>query len=565
MGFVTRSKSLGTEVQVVLSSLVLNLLALLMPLGILLIFDRVIPFQATETLTLLTLMLIVSAAIEFGLRWCRSVILSWSAEQGAVQNHDRFMGHVLGANTRAFSSQSKPGILERYSAIARLRDFYAGQNQALGIDIAFTAVFVAMIALIGGPLVIVPLGALVLIIAFSVVTKRTQAAVFNQRKSLDERRYSFLSEVLAGIVPLKANMMERQMSRRFEMLQEQSVGSSRRLILFAGFAQNFSAVFSQFCVASMGLVGAFFVIQGTIGIAELAACMMLNGRVTQPLMKLITLWVQSESIAMQKTKLADIEGLPRQELRPLTPTALTGRITLTNLRLQARDGESAQGVALDGQVAPGQIALIDGPQANAHLAQQVFDVLAGQAAPLAGRARIDGRPAADLAAARGRGALVVLEGDAALFRGTIIENISAFGSPEEADRAVAYAVLLGLEKRVNRLPFGYNTQLGTGNHFERDPVNRHLISLVRAFSLKPTILLMNEPTAVLDQAERDAFKAFLSGLEDRPTIMMFSPDPRMKALADITITAANDTDRTIEAFDADAQLDRASLEQAGAA
>ncbi|MEM8974894.1 MAG: ABC transporter transmembrane domain-containing protein [Pseudomonadota bacterium] len=565
MGFVTRVKGMGTEVPFVLASLVLNLLGLLMPLSILLIFDRVIPFQSIETLTLLTLILIVSAGFEFGLRWCRSTILTWTAEQAAIQNHGWFLGKVLSANTREFSATSKPVILERYSAIAKLRDFYAGQNQALAIDISFTAVFVAMIGLVGGWLVVVPLGALSLILVFSIVTKRVQSRIFNTRKTLDERRYSFLSEVLSGIVPLKANTMERQMTRRFEMLQEQSVASSHRLITLSGFAQNFSAVFSQFCVASMGLVGAFFVIQQHIGIAELAACMMLNGRIVQPLMKLMTLWVQSESNAMQRAKLAKIDAMPLQTFRPLTPTNLEGRIKLSEARLKVNDGIHTQAVRVDGLIEPGQIGVLEGTQASSQTASQLFNVLTAQETPLAGRVEIDRRPAADLAAARGHGALVSLEAEAAIFRGTLIENMSGFAGPEQAQLAVDYAAALGLDKRVNRLPSGYKTQLGTGDNFERDLVNRRLISLVRAFAIRPRILLMNEPTAVLDQVEREALKAFIANLKDKPTILMFSPDPRMKALADVSILAESETDQTLEAFRLDAETDRDVLQRKGAA
>ena len=548
-----------------LSSLFLNVLGLLMPLSILLVFDRVIPFQATETLTLLSLILVVAAGFEFGLRWCRSTILTWSAEKTAVHNHGHFLKRVLAANTSDFDAYSKPGILERYSAVAKLRDFYSGQNQALAIDIAFTAVFVAMIALVGGWLVLVPMAALALILAFAFATKRLQSRIFGTRKSLDERRYTFLSEVLGGIAPLKANTMERQMTRRFEMLQEQSVASSHRLIVFAGFAQNFSAVFSQCCVAAMGLVGAFFVIHQYIGIAELAACMMLNGRVIQPLMKLMTLWVQSESIAMQQKKLADIDALPQQDFRPLTPEILRGRVSVSKLVLIGGDESPENRVTLEGDVQPGQIALLDGAHANARLTDRLFDVVTGQQRPLSGHVQIDGRPAADLAAARGRGKLVLLERDPAIFHGTLIENMSGFGSLEQADLAIDYATALGLEKRVNRLPFGYDTQLGIGDHFERDPINRQLISLVRAFSLKPSILLMNEPTAILDQKEREALKSFISGLENSPTILMFSPDPRMKSLANTTITATGETDCTLEAFLSDAQSDGSRYEEKGAA
>ena len=565
MGFVTRVKDLSTEFPIVLSSLFLNVLGLLMPLSILLVFDRVIPFQATETLTLLSLILVVSAAFEFGLRWCRSTILTWSAEKTAVQNHGRFLNRVLSANTFEFDSQSKPAILERYSAVAKLRDFYSGQNQALAIDISFTFVFIAMIGLVGGWLVMVPLGALALILVFAFATKHAQSSIFGKRKSLDERRYAFLSEVLGGIEPLKANTMERQMARRFEMLQQQSVASSHRLIVFAGFAQNFSAVFSQFCVACMGLVGAFFVIDQRIGIAELAACMMLNGRVIQPLMKLITFWVQSESISMQRKKLAGIEALPQQDFKPLTPEVLRGRVRISQLALTVRDETLATRVSLDGDIQPGQIALVDGVQVNSRLTDRLFDVVTGQQRPLAGQVQIDGRPAAELAAARGRSSLVLLERDPAVFHGTLIENMSGFGGLEQADLAVEYAAALGLAKRVNRLPFGYNTQLGIGDNFERDPVNRQLISLVRAFSLKPSILLMNEPTAILDQDEREALKSFIAGLEDRPTILMYSPDPRMKSLANTSITATVEVDQTLQAFRTDAQSDGVSYAQKGAA
>ena len=202
---------------------------------------------------------------------------------------------------------------------------------------------------------------------------------------------------------------------------------------------------------------------------------------------------------------------------------------------------------------------------NSRLTDLLFDVVTGQQRPLAGQVQIDGRPAAELAAARGRSSLVLLERDPAVFHGTLIENMSGFGGLEQADLAVEYAAALGLAKRVNRLPFGYNTQLGIGDNFERDPVNRQLISLVRAFSLKPSILLMNEPTAILDQDEREALKSFIAGLEDRPTILMYSPDPRMKSLANTSITATVEVDQTLQAFRTDAQSDGVSYAQKGAA
>ncbi|MEM9127223.1 MAG: hypothetical protein AAGB28_15650, partial [Pseudomonadota bacterium] len=85
--FMGRMSSAGTEIPVWAASVSLNILSLVMPLSILLIFDRVIPFQSMETLRMLTLALLITAAAELLLRWCRSVLLTTTAEDAAVSNY----------------------------------------------------------------------------------------------------------------------------------------------------------------------------------------------------------------------------------------------------------------------------------------------------------------------------------------------------------------------------------------------------------------------------------------------------------------------------------------------
>lgn len=208
-------------------------------------------------------------------------------------------------------------------AVSQLRDHYSGQSQTLALDLPFTLLFAVMIGLIGGPLDLVALTELAVVLIFTIVMKRTQWSLFSTRKSVDTPRYAFLAELLTNMATIKSNRMERQMTRRFEMLEDQTVDISQRLIRFSGLTQNFSAVFSQLTVASLGLFGAFLVINGTIGIAELAACMLLNGRIIQPLTKLMTLWVQSENVALSRAKLDEMEAL-KSKLPPVSPVTNQG-------------------------------------------------------------------------------------------------------------------------------------------------------------------------------------------------------------------------------------------------
>ena len=294
---------------VLIASVALNTLALVMPLVILLVFDRVIPNHSLDTLHVLSVMLVVVVLMELILRRARSVLLGWSAARAARSGQRRFVDKVLSANTRDFAREEAAVYLQRFAALARIRDHNAGDGQTLAVDMPFTLLFMAMIALIGGALVLVPLVTLLLLVAYSVSMRRVQRHLFDRRKTLDARRYAFLSEVIGQILTVKSNSMERQMTRRFEALQDQSAQTSGRLIGFSGFTQSYGAVIAQLSVAAMGLLGAKLVIDGQIGLAELAACMLLNGRVTQPLTRMMGYRVQLESVETAKSTLAEMETL----------------------------------------------------------------------------------------------------------------------------------------------------------------------------------------------------------------------------------------------------------------
>ncbi|CUH89596.1 RTX-I toxin determinant B [Phaeobacter sp. CECT 5382] len=564
-GFIGRTSAWKIDIPLGAASVSLNVLSLLMPISILLIFDRVIPFQSAETLRMLTLALLISTAMELILRWTRSVLLNVSAEEAAISNHHRFMSRVLQANTVDFAKDPGSSYIERYAAIGQLRDHHAGQNQTLAIDLPFTLLFALMIGLIGGGLVLVPVGAFCVALMFTFFMKRAQWALFGARKKLDTRRYAFLSELLSNMSTIKANRMERQMARRFEMLEDQTVDISRKLIQFSGLAQSFGAVFSQLTVASMGLLGAYLVITDMIGIAELAACMLLNGRIIQPLTKLMTLWVQSESLAVSRARLDEMEALETQSETLPDAQILRGDILVQGLSMKRRDRTGRSFANASFHVPQGSTVLVNAR--DAWMIRAFFSALAGQRKPDRGEILIGDIPASQLTAWRGKDAMVILESDPAILSGTLLENLSAFGGVAQIERAKHFAAALGLEERIHRLPKGYNTKLNTGTSFERDPVNRQLIALTRALAVQPRVLLMNEPSAILDTPERHALATCLRSLSPRPTILMASPDPRLKHLADDTVMLEAETAAEIAAWDADAEQERldANTQRKGAA
>jgi ATP-binding cassette subfamily C protein LapB len=315
----------------------------------------------------------------------------------------------------------------------------------------------------------------------------------------------------------------------------------------------------------MGLWGACLVIQNHIGIAELAACMLLNGRIIQPLTKLMTLWVQSENVSVARGRLNDMEELEVNEMPSGQVPEILGQISVREMAIERTDSAGTLMAPVSFLVPPSGCVLLEAEQS--WMVDSVFDAISGQRLPSNGEVLIDGFSGAERVNQKGQGATIVLEANPAMFSGTLLENLSAFGDAQVVERAKRISAALGLEKRIHRLPAGYNTVMTAQTSFEKDPVNRHLVSLTRALALQPKILLMNEPSAALDTPERQALADCFRTLEPRPTIVLSSPDPRLRQLADQVVHLKAKLSDEITSWRDDAELDRrdALLKQRGAA
>lgn len=138
--------------------------------------------------------------------------------------------------------------------------------------------------------------------------------------------------------------------------------------------------------------------------------------------------------------------------------------------------------------------------------------------PLRGTIRLNSENAADLAALRDDALL--LEQTPALFPGSVASNV---GLGRTDDRAIASALeTVGLGSWLAALPKGVQTHLG--DHPALSGGQRQRLAAARLVLFRPSLVLLDEPTAHLSDDERHAVATLLQDLLADATVVWASHD-----------------------------------------
>lgn len=525
---------------IVLASLISNLMATGLPIAILIIYDRVLPNASEYTLGLLTAGVLGALAIDVIIRIARGAIVSHRA---ARYGHRAFLGvmeKVFAADPRSFQAESTALHLERLAAIDAIRDSRAGYLPQLIVDFPFFILFVALVFLIGGPLGFVLLafvGFTAIAALFSGLTVRGR---MEARQANNSAQSNFLMEVLSGVSTIKSYAMEPLMKRRYERVMESSATITAKLIQGSISAQALTNLVTQAAQISVVAAGSLAVINGSMTIGGIAACMLLTGRALQPLNRASMLWSQYQSVRIAKLRIKELAAMPTVgggggivreslhgavEFRDVTFSYSDGRPVFENLTLAV---DAAETVLISARGTWG------GKSTLLTLAAHIL-------LPDRGAVLYDNIEAEAFDDEWLRSRIAYLGQNPALFEGTIFDNITGFDpSPEHIAEVETVAEELGLTEAVSKLPMGFQTEVWAGAGDTLPASIRQQIPIVRALARLPDIVLMDECNSNLDRDADDRFRTALARRQTSTTILMATPRPSFQALAHREITIGAD-------------------------
>lgn len=486
--------------EVLLVSLVLQVLALVTPLFFQVVMDKVLVHRGLTTLDVIALGLLAVSVFETLLSCLRGYLSAHTASRIDVELGAKLFRHLLELPLAYFRARRVGDSVARVRELENIRSFLTSNSITLLLDVLFVIVFIAVMFLYSGWLTMLVIASLPLYVLVSLVVTPLLRERIDRSFQRGAENQAFLVEAVNGIDTLKSMAVEPQVIRRWDDQLAAYVAAGLKTQTLANLAHESIALIGKLVTVGTLWVGARLVIEGELTVGELIAFNMLAGRVAQPIMRMAQLWTSFQQTGMSIQRLGDILNNRTEVSHGAQLPTLAGRIELDRVcfRYRPNGHEVLRDISL--KIAPGEVIGVVGRSGSgkstlARLLQRLHS-------PERGRVLVDGvdLAQADVASLRRQVGVVLQEN--LLFRRTVRENIALAHPAASLEAVIAAATLAGAHEFILELPDGYETLIGE-HGASLSGGQRQRIAIARALMGEPRILIFDEATSALDyESER---------------------------------------------------------------
>ena len=515
---------------VIVASFFINILLLAFPLVVLQVYDRILPNQALGTLLMLVLGVSVALVLDAVLKTARSYVAGWAGAHFEHHVGIKSLEYLLSANADKFEQDPAGKHLDRMAGVDMVRDFYSSQASLVIVDLPFIIVFIGVLAYIAGTLALIPV---FLLFIFGIVSLKLGVhlkAALAERSLWDDRRYSFIIEVLNGIHTVKSNAMEKLIERRYERLMTQASDSGLKVAYLSGLAQNIGGSFAQITMVAVVGIGSLYVVSGAISMGALAACMLLSGRTVQPILRALAVWTRFQAIRIAEVGLDELQQYKDTQTKIVPLNVNLDVINLKNVYY--RYGPNSQYVlrGVNLKVEPGEIIGIRG--GNGSGKTSLMRLIMGSMTPSKGAVFYNDHNTRRTETRHFQNQIAYLPQNPVLLEGTVLENITMFRGEEYYEEALEIAERLGLDKVFQRYPDGFDTMIGASTHSSIPSGVGQRITIARALVGNPKFILFDEANSALDGPGDARIRGVLQYYKPKAGIILITYRPSLLSIAD---------------------------------
>jgi len=508
--------------EILLASLVIQLIALATPLFTQAVIDKVVVHRTESTLIVIAIGMLIFMLFSAGLSWLRQYLVLHTGNRVDAVLGAAVFDRVFKLPPMYFQHRPTGVIAARLHGVETIREFIASAAVTLVLDFPFLLIFVAIMFYYSVVLTLIVMAILGIIVTMSLMIAPIFQGKLQEQFLFGARNQAFVTEYIVGLETVKSLQMEPQLSSRYSGYLATYLRSTFSTKQLANTYNTIANLLEQLMSLLVLGIGAWIVMQSTdFTIGMLVAFQMFSGRLSQPMLRLVGLWQQFQQARLSVDRLGDLMNAPVEpySVIPARDATRAGNIQIDGIAFRYDESLPLVYENLSLAVQAGQTIAIMGPSGCGK--STLAKLLQGFYQPSGGRILIDGIDIRYLSANELRSYFGVVPQETTLFSGTIYDNLQMANPNASFDQITAACKMAEIHAVIEALPQGYQTEIGergaglSGGQKQR-------IAIARALLKRPSILIFDEATSALDGPTAEHFAQTINALKGKVTMLFIT-------------------------------------------
>ena len=500
-----------------LGSFTVNLLAVVIPLFTMNVYDRVVPNAALDTLWVLAFGAMIAISFDWFLKQARTQLTDTAGKGIDLKVSSTLFSKVIGMRLE-HRPQSAGAYAKQVQDFDSVREFLTSATLVSAIDLPFTLMFLALIGWLGGAIVLIPITTMLLIVLTGAFLQGRLTNSVEEAAKLSTQRQAYLIEYLNQIVELKQSRSEGKAQRLWEQTMAQLATWQNKSRHSANTLSHTVAALQQVTTIGLIVAGVYLIQAGEVSMGALIAMVMISGRAGGAISQIASLLLKYKQTESAIESVKAVLELPQENQQSIlsSHSELSGNIRVKNLTFNYPEQKLAVLQQLNFDIKAGEKVGIYGAAGSGK--SSLLALLAGQYQATQGQLFFDDIEIKQWSLKTLRKHTGWMAQSPSLFYGSLLENITVGCQqvdPKELSRVIHMA---GIHHFIDRLETGLESQVG---EFGRclSGGQRQAVILARALLQSPKMLLLDEPTSAMDEISERHIISSLKNITDTTMVI----------------------------------------------
>lgn len=524
--------------EVLVASFFINIFAIGSSLFVMNVYDRVVPNNAIDTLTVLAIGILIVFCFDFLMKMLRGYFIDIAAKKTDVILSSRIFEQMMGVRMEA-RPESVGNFANNMQQFDSFRDFFTSTTISALIDLPFVIFFIMIVYMIGGYVAIVPLIAVPLVISMGLIIQMPLNKIVKESYRYSGQKHAMLIESLSGVETVKTMSAEGVLQKKWEHAVGMSAKLGTKIRSLSLTAVSFSTWVQQVAGVFVVILGVNRISDGDMTMGALIACTILTGRALAPLAQVAGLLTRYHQSTAALQSLDNIMKMPTERVKGKTPLhrpVLYGDMEFKNVVFNYPNQEVPALNEVSFHITPGEKIGIIGRIGSGKTT--IEKLILGLYKSTNGSILLDGTEISQLDPSSIRRNIGYVPQDIVLFYGSVKDNIT-FSAPFADDNSILRAAKIsGVTDFVARHPKGFDMPVGERGD-KLSGGQRQAVAIARAMIMDPPIMVLDEPTNMMDNRTEELFKTQLTEIAKDKTLILVTHKGSLLSLVDRLILMDN--------------------------